>query len=427
MEKATEPEYLSKTEIIMARNTLAGKSTGKSKSAKFFRDNPEARKKKYIFTYQTKNLINGKTYVGVHTTYDLNDGYIGNGVYSSAHAESRRRGSSNPPAFVLAVCKYGYENFKTEILSFFDTEDDAYEEEEWIVNSQWVINGGNYNTCIGGRGVNRVSVHEHLMEEIYDLYAKGFRYKDIAYLFNCSISNVTTSLQNSILCGKERFKRRGVRFVGPTKCEVSRLKSLKNKTENQIIVFIGVGDILVFDTLKATAKYFNTSPDIIKKYITDKNLLNGAAIMRRKDFKTGIDYTVEYNNKVTKSYHTGEILEDIFGNRDVVLNAKHFAEKHGLSERCVANLLVGASPHGYAKHRAGWWYKPSSHKLEEDRLIYLSEIRSPDGVVFRLIDVYDQKVGLKTFSKDKGISALTLLKKVAMGNRKSYKGYTRCQ
>lgn len=30
----------------MARNSLAGKSTGKSKSAKYFAENPEARKKK---------------------------------------------------------------------------------------------------------------------------------------------------------------------------------------------------------------------------------------------------------------------------------------------------------------------------------------------------------------------------------------------
>lgn len=46
MEKTIEPKYLSKTGTIMARNTLAGKSTGKSKSAKYFRDNPEARRKK---------------------------------------------------------------------------------------------------------------------------------------------------------------------------------------------------------------------------------------------------------------------------------------------------------------------------------------------------------------------------------------------
>lgn len=33
----------------MARNSLAGKSTGKSKSAKYFAENPEARKKKNAY------------------------------------------------------------------------------------------------------------------------------------------------------------------------------------------------------------------------------------------------------------------------------------------------------------------------------------------------------------------------------------------
>lgn len=31
---------------------------------------------KYYLVYKTTNLINGKFYIGVHETYNLNDGYF---------------------------------------------------------------------------------------------------------------------------------------------------------------------------------------------------------------------------------------------------------------------------------------------------------------------------------------------------------------
>lgn len=62
------------------------------------------------FTYQTKNLINGKTYIGVHKTKNINDGYIGNGVYRQSCADREVKRKPNIP-FLNAVVKYGYNNF----------------------------------------------------------------------------------------------------------------------------------------------------------------------------------------------------------------------------------------------------------------------------------------------------------------------------
>jgi hypothetical protein len=95
--------------------------------------------KKYNYTYQIKNLLNNKTYIGVHSTDDLNDGYMGSGV--------RLQQSMN---------KHGEENFVKTIMCFFDTADEAYEEEEFLVDEEWVKRKDNYNLREGGSG-GRVS------------------------------------------------------------------------------------------------------------------------------------------------------------------------------------------------------------------------------------------------------------------------------
>ena len=114
--------------------------------------------KKYNFTYQTKNLINGKTYIGVHSTDKLNDGYIGCGV----------RGNKNNCVshFQLAVRKHGYKNFKLEILSFFDTAQEAYEEEVFLVDERWVNSKDNYNKSLGGRVSRALYVTDETREKL---------------------------------------------------------------------------------------------------------------------------------------------------------------------------------------------------------------------------------------------------------------------
>ena len=100
--------------------------------------------KKYNFVYHTKNLINGKSYIGVHSTNKLDDGYIGCGIKSANQGIKKEKGLPQ------AIKKYGYHNFKREILCFFDTEAEAYLEEGFLADIEWVKRKDTYNLIVGG-------------------------------------------------------------------------------------------------------------------------------------------------------------------------------------------------------------------------------------------------------------------------------------
>lgn len=92
-------------------------------------------KKKYYYLYQITNLINGKIYVGVHQTNNLNDDYMGSGLYL-------RR----------SYKEHGKENFKKDILKFFNSQEDMFKEEVKTVDTLFVKREDTYNLREGGKG-----------------------------------------------------------------------------------------------------------------------------------------------------------------------------------------------------------------------------------------------------------------------------------
>lgn len=88
----------------------------------------------YYTIYKTTNTVNGKIYVGMHKTKNLNDGYLGSGS-----------------SLKKAVLKYGKKSFKKEILHIFDNKEDMIQKEQELVDLDFVLREDTYNMITGGR------------------------------------------------------------------------------------------------------------------------------------------------------------------------------------------------------------------------------------------------------------------------------------
>lgn len=97
--------------------------------------------KKFNFVYLTTNLINGKQYVGDHSSNDL-----------SSYKTKNYLGSGRP-YLQQALKEYGRKNFKREILEFFNTKEDAYSAQEKYINLYNTLVPNGYNISpTGGHG-----------------------------------------------------------------------------------------------------------------------------------------------------------------------------------------------------------------------------------------------------------------------------------
>ena len=93
------------------------------------------KQKKYHYLYKTTNVVTGKYYYGMHSTNDLNDGYLGSG--------KRLRYSIN---------KYGEENHNKEILEFVKNRKELIKREKKLITLNEIAKVDCMNLKIGGDG-----------------------------------------------------------------------------------------------------------------------------------------------------------------------------------------------------------------------------------------------------------------------------------
>ena len=90
---------------------------------------------KHYIIYETKNLKDGKIYIGMHETDNLEDGYLGSGK-----------------RLKRAIRYYGKEFFERKILFTFDNREDMIAKEIELVNEEFFKRKDTYNLKLGGEG-----------------------------------------------------------------------------------------------------------------------------------------------------------------------------------------------------------------------------------------------------------------------------------
>jgi group I intron endonuclease len=105
------------------------------------------KKFKYYFIYLTKNILNGKEYIGCHSTNNLNDGYLGSGI-----------------ALKKSIEKYGRENFINGIIEFCN-EDSLKDKEIFWIDKRKSYNKG-YNLTKGGESKLGFKTSKETIEKI---------------------------------------------------------------------------------------------------------------------------------------------------------------------------------------------------------------------------------------------------------------------
>ena len=111
---------------------------------------------KYHFIYKTTCLLNDNYYVGMHSTSNLEDGYLGSG--KRLH---------------YAIRKHGKENFKREILDFCDSKISLKRRESELVNDDLLKDPKCINLQHGGGGGISGEVHKKRFREGSHKYLKN--------------------------------------------------------------------------------------------------------------------------------------------------------------------------------------------------------------------------------------------------------------
>lgn len=93
------------------------------------------RSKTYHYIYRTTCLITGRFYVGMHSTDDLNDGYLGSGK-----------------VLRYSISKYGTENHRCEILEHLHSREALKLRESEVVNEELLADPLCINLKYGGEG-----------------------------------------------------------------------------------------------------------------------------------------------------------------------------------------------------------------------------------------------------------------------------------
>lgn len=216
--------------------------------------------KKYFYLYKIINTINGKIYIGAHSTDSLNDSYMGSGV-----------------ALHKAFEKYGIENFRKEILMFFHNNQELYKKESEIVTESFVERKDTYNMTTGGYGAQSGKYNQ--------FYGKHHTEETKEKIRSKAVGRTATEEARKNMSKA----RKGVIKSQKWKDAISKGKKegyhpYRNKPQNEILKEAVSKQILVYDPISmdlliefpnvtSCLQYFNIADYRILKKIIIKNII----------------------------------------------------------------------------------------------------------------------------------------------------------
>jgi hypothetical protein len=188
--------------------------------------------------------------VGDHSTNNLDDGYLGSGR----------------PYFQRALNKYGKQNFKKEILEFFDTKQEAFDaQEKWINVYKSLIPNG-YNISPKGGHFSKGSMSESTKKKIGNANKISLRGKK----------------QPKDLVEKRASKMRGI---------PSKLKGVKQSPES----------ILKRSNSNRGKKRSEEIKEKMKEAQKNRKAISDETRLKMSMAKKNIKLSLEHKNKISKS------------------------------------------------------------------------------------------------------------------------------
>jgi group I intron endonuclease len=160
--------------------------------------------KKFNFIYKTTNLVNGKFYIGQHSTNNLDDNYLGSGDYLKKD-----------------IRELGKLKFKREILEYCDFKDLSIREKFWITE----LNAKNigYNKYCSGCG-------GFISEETYNKFSETYRGRK--NMPEQAIKCIESKIKNGTLKHREESKRKTSLSVIKAQLDPELRKKFSHPGEN---------------------------------------------------------------------------------------------------------------------------------------------------------------------------------------------------
>lgn len=175
-----------------------------------------AQRRKYHFIYKTTCKVTSKYYYGMHSTDDLNDGYIGSGKHLR-----------------YSINKHGKDNHVCERLEFFDSRELLKEKEKEIVNENLRSDPLCMNLMDGGSG-GFISTEVQFKrssaggKKVADKIKNDMDYKDE---FSSKVSNGVKKGYENGRIGKNYFSWKGKIRSKETKKKMSLAQQGKQSGE----------------------------------------------------------------------------------------------------------------------------------------------------------------------------------------------------